>query len=146
MTSEGFEEPNESSVEDPNLAWAESNLLSIGIGFCHYQDSPHVFSNTEDTDGGGIRSYWSLLALQKLMEFVATAEEEKHDENGNVLHSFHPELWPDRVLQIPSTAVKELRDIKNARHKEGKLRAMHRARRFLPCHYFDYICGSSTGA
>lgn len=102
-------------------------------------------SDILNADGGGIRGYWSLLALQKLMEYVAAREAEL-DENGEVLHSFHPHEWPDNVSQIPSSAVEELRAINNAEGRKEQCRAMHTARRFLPCHYFDYICGSSTGA
>ena len=94
-------------------------------------------------DGGGIRGYWSLLALQKLMEYVA-AEEERCEE-GEVLHSFHPQEWPEHVSQIPLDAAEEIR-FNNASDSDGKCGAIHRTRRFLPCHYFDYICGSSTGA
>ena len=96
-------------------------------------------------DGGGIRGYWSLLALQKLMEYVA-AEEGRYDEDGEVLHSFHPQKWPEHVSQIPLDAADERKAINNASDSDARCRVMHRARRFLPCHYFDYICGSSTGA
>ena len=102
-------------------------------------------SDNLNVDGGGIRSYWSLLALQKLMEYVAAREAEL-EENGEVLHSFHPHEWPDNVSQIPLSAVEELRAINVAEDHRGRCRAMRRARRFLPCHYFDFICGSSTGA
>ena len=95
-------------------------------------------------DGGGIRGYWSLLALKKLMGYIATEEGRLEDEE--VLHSFHPRNWPDYVSQIPSNAIDEWRNINNAGDAVGRCRAMHKTRRFLPCHYFDFICGSSTGA
>ena len=79
------------------------------------------------------------------MEYVA-AEEGKNYEDGEVLHSFHPQPYPDDVSQIPMDAVEERRGIKNATDSDGRLRATHKARQFLPCHYFDFICGSSTGA
>ena len=78
------------------------------------------------------------------MEYVAAEEEKNPAEEA--LHSFHPQPWPDDVSQIPVDAVEELKDIKNASGSDERCRAMHRARRFLPCHYFDFICGSSTGA
>jgi hypothetical protein len=94
-------------------------------------------------DGGGIRGYWSLLALQKLMEYIA------EEELGNILgqheHSFSPQLYPDNVSQGPFTE-KEKNDLSAVADHEAKYRALSNARRFLPCHYFDYICGSSTGA
>jgi hypothetical protein len=91
-------------------------------------------------DGGGIRGYWSLLALQKLMEYIAEEEIPVQHE-----HSFSPQLYPDNVSQGPFTE-KETNDLSAAADHEAKFRALSNARRFLPCHYFDYICGSSTGA
>ena len=93
-------------------------------------------------DGGGIRGYWSLLALEKLMEFVAEAEERS---NRRMYHSFFPEPWPDHVSQIPLTQKQQQR-ASEANGEESKARVLPQARRFLPCHYFDNICGSSTGA
>ena len=80
------------------------------------------------------------------MEYVAAEEEKAYMDGKEVLHSFHPQSWPDDVSQIPMKAAEELSEIKNASDSDGKMHAMHRARRFLPCHYFDFICGSSTGA
>ena len=91
-------------------------------------------------DGGGIRGYWSLLALQTLMEYISHEEEREE-----VYHSFHPEKWPDNVHQAPLTEEEE-RPIKAAYDREIQMRNLPRTRRYLPCHYFDHICGSSTGA
>ena len=94
-------------------------------------------------DGGGIRGYWSLLALEKLMEFVAAEEEKLND--GEVLHSFDPETLPPNVSQVPLTE-EEQRHIQSlglSEHPIGRVPPTHR---YLPCHYFDQIGGSSTGA
>ena len=83
------------------------------------------------------------------MEHIAAIEKQrKVSENGDVevLHSFSPQAWPDHVSQIPPTAVEEHKRIEDANGAEAKCKAMYEARRFLPCHYFDHICGSSTGA
>ena len=60
-------------------------------------------------------------------------------------HSFDPEPWPDHVCQAPLTPEDE-ESIKSAWDSKEKLRRTPRTRRYLPCHYFDYVCGSSTGA
>lgn len=79
------------------------------------------------------------------MEYVADKELELGD-NIEVHHSFFPLEWPENVSQIPSTAKQEREDIAKASTAQSKCLAMSKVRRFLPCHYFDHICGSSTGA
>jgi len=98
------------------------------------------------TDGGGIRGYWSLLALKNLMEYVAEREAEPDENDESHHHSFSPQAWPENVSQIPRTEEHEFNEVENAHTPEAKCLAMSKARRFLPCHYFDHICGSSTGA
>ncbi|KAJ8125377.1 hypothetical protein O1611_g8262 [Lasiodiplodia mahajangana] len=68
-------------------------------------------------DGGGIRGYWSLLVLRALMQEI---EEEERKQDQRVTSSFHP-------CEVPL----------NVSQKETA---------FLPCHYFDYVAGTSTGA
>ncbi|KAI1303287.1 acyl transferase/acyl hydrolase/lysophospholipase [Xylaria venustula] len=75
-------------------------------------------------DGGGVRGYWSLLVLQHLMLLIQTFERE---EDGKTRSSFHPCEKPINVSQLPN-----LNNLDNTP--------------FLPCHYFDYIGGTSTGA
>lgn len=64
--------------------------------------------------------------------------------DGNV-HSFCPRPWP---LELASDLTKEETQKKQDApdSDEKKFLALRRDRRYLPCHYFDYICGSSTGA
>ena len=81
------------------------------------------------------------------MEYIAGVEVELGEEdNYDHTHSFSPEAWPENVSQIPHTAKEELKRIAEAVTAEEKRLAMSNARRFLPCHYFDHICGSSTGS
>jgi hypothetical protein len=104
--------------------------------------------------------------LAKLMELIGI-EEKKYGDNKpkpspessikltnnpfNGLHSFWPEAWPgDNVSQVHPSE-EETRERDNARGTADQLaarqlRALKAHRRYLPCHYFDYICGSSTGA
>lgn len=83
------------------------------------------------------------MALQKLMEYIADAEES--NEIGTVHHSFSPQLWPDDVSQGPFTEAEKTK-LEAAVEEDAKCQALSKARRYLPCHYFDFICGSSTGA
>ena len=102
----------------------------------------HVLSlNTRLADGGGIRGYWSLLVLDKLMDCIAE-QEEMYDD---IYHSFLPQKWPGDVSQVSLSDVEQTR-INDANNDVDKTRALPRTRRYLPCHYFDSICGSSTGA
>lgn len=82
------------------------------------------------------------MVLDKLMEYVAL-EEEKLDEEA--LHSFYPLNLPLNVSQLPLTD-KEQRHTRDSTASEDPIRSIPRTRRYLPCHYFDQIGGSSTGA
>ncbi|KAJ8126253.1 hypothetical protein O1611_g7385 [Lasiodiplodia mahajangana] len=83
-------------------------------------------------DGGGIRGYASLCILEELMNRIGVIEgdpeklqnlferepRERQPETSEAQSSFHPHISPfQQQLDIP----------------------------FLPCHYFDYIIGASTG-
>ncbi len=76
------------------------------------------------------------------MEFVSEAEENR---DRRTYHSFCPEPWPNNVSQVLPTEEQQNR-IRDADNEEDKARLLSRAQRYLPCHYFDNICGSSTGA
>lgn len=93
--------------------------------------------------------------LEELMNKVEV-EEGKHRQNGNSeeeeeefdgLHSFYPELWPKNVSQKPyETEENDELQQANSNDPTAECRALKPSRRYLPCHYFDYIFGSSTGA
>ena len=76
------------------------------------------------------------------------AAEEKYrvkDRNEECYHSFQPQEWPENVYQAPLTKEEEEKR-QEVHDPQLKVRELPRNRRYLPCHYFDYICGSSTGA
>lgn len=114
----------------PDGAWSEQNLLSL--------------------DGGGIRGYWTLLVLERLM--MSIADEERayagaHSrEQQAEHHSFWPHPFPENATQGPFSSDEEQQLKLVDGDQAAKCNALKDARKFLPCHYFDYICGSSTGA
>lgn len=80
------------------------------------------------------------------MERIAAIEEElSEDEDGDEkidsekrCSSFSPESYPPNVSHVP------LSDEENTERRRAGDKVS--SRRYLPCHYFDYIGGSSTGA
>ena len=73
-------------------------------------------------------------------------EEIKYEQDGKkVHHSFWPQPLPDNVSQVPPDW-EVRRKLAETNNPEARRRAIPAAQRYLPCHYFDYICGSSTGA
>ncbi|OCL12827.1 FabD/lysophospholipase-like protein [Glonium stellatum] len=74
-------------------------------------------------DGGGVRGLCSLYILRRLMSTVREMEES------------HGTLYSAQSL-LPDNDV----DSKEKRCSESRLKGV-----FLPCHYFDYITGTSTG-
>jgi len=71
--------------------------------------------------------------------------DEEHELYG--VHSFYPEKWPENIDSGPLD-VEEENERKSATpgDKYAKCMALKASRRYLPCHYFDYIIGTSTGA
>lgn len=86
--------------------------------------------------------------MRALMEKIAEAEADVPSPNGDeadgIHHSFHPLTWQEGASRLPMTERERL-DARNWNPGE-KHRALESAKRFLPCHYFDFIGGTSTGA
>ncbi|KAL9120109.1 MAG: hypothetical protein Q9187_003333 [Circinaria calcarea] len=117
-----YEEPE---TTEENTEWKRYNLLSLGL-----LPFPYIciFLIPRPTDGGGIRGYWSLLTLEKLMEFIAVAEE-KYDDG--IHHSFWPEELPENLLQVPPPTEEEKRKHAAANSPEERRRAYSNTRRFV---------------
>ena len=77
------------------------------------------------------------------MGLVADAEQ-RYDEQHS--HSFAPLEWPSDVSQVRLNREEEQekRNLKLPHSRESCL-VLDKHKRYLPCHYFDYIGGSSTG-
>lgn len=89
--------------------------------------------------------------LNSLMDYIEEAEMELAGEEYNSprgLHSFWPQERPSHVSHVPLNDEEShnLRDAEQTDDQRACLRALRPSRRFLPCHYFDFIIGSSTGA
>lgn len=84
-------------------------------------------------DGGGIRGYSSLLILRALMKAIGEIERQWPSDPAE--SSFHP-------LEPPSVD-------SDALHRYPRINTKHTERNetspWLPCHYFDYMAGTSTG-
>ena len=83
-------------------------------------------------DGGGIRGYSALLILQALMNVIKKLE--KSHADGAAESSYHPLPWN------PLYAT----DSRTGGQADPRSQQVESAR-WLPCHYFDYIAGTSTG-
>lgn len=132
------DEPDLTDEEITKQAWAKRNLLSLGM--LHPTATAHVLFTNVCLDGGGVRGYWSLLALEKLMEYVG---EEELRQNQNSTHSYYP------LKYLPYTTHVDCKghDTTTTCAESGweQVSGLSYAQRYLPCHYFDFIGGSSTG-
>lgn len=84
-------------------------------------------------DGGGIRGYSTLLILRAIMQTIG--EIERTWPSDPAKSSFHP-------LEPPSVD-------SDAHNRYPSIDTKHTERNasspWLPCHYFDYMAGTSTG-
>lgn len=80
-------------------------------------------------DGGGVRGVASLFILLKLMQEIANIE------RGLKPPAYSSDASP--LFQIEGESVGEAAVSAADQYAEYD--------NYLPCHYFDYICGTSSG-
>lgn len=86
---------------------------------------------TNVEDGGGIRGLSSLYIIKRLMEKIQ--EEEKHQSR-------------DATGQLPTKSLQEQgNDGQRISPSQTNREVLRSDQLPLPCHYFDFIVGTSTG-
>ena len=95
-----------------------------------------------DADGGGIRGYGSLLILRALMEKVGI-EERRVD--SNVKSSFSPYMYKPTKIGFGKPYTENIDSFEANIVTETDRSGLSSDSLFLPCHYFDYGAGTSTG-
>ncbi|KAI0884481.1 FabD/lysophospholipase-like protein [Annulohypoxylon maeteangense] len=86
-------------------------------------------------DGGGVRGFYSLLFMQRLMQFIASEEKDR-----GLISLVSREPLGTREKRV--TSFSPCCEPRNLSHRDGNEDGYTP---FLPCHYFDYIGGTSTG-
>lgn len=97
---------------------------------------------TFSVDGGGIRGYGSLLILQALMEKVGV-EERRIDPS--IKSSFSPCMYKPTKIGFSTPYSGDIESFKADIVSETDPSGLPHDSLFLPCHYFDYGAGTSTG-
>lgn len=120
---------NQPKENGPKRAATGDTLVSLPFHETVVWDQKSILS----LDGGGIRGYSSLLILRALMK--AIGEIERGWPSDPAESSFHP-LKPPCVDSDELNRYPEI----NTKHTERNASSP-----WLPCHYFDYMAGTSTG-
>lgn len=128
-STDGSTANHASPTTDRANPWEKKTLLTLGTVVIELSLETVL---TLETDGGGVRGYSSLLILRELMKQIAVLEQ-------------HPPQAPCSVSPLdmrhrPSVASNHA----ESSHTEG-YSPTRASSHYLPCHYFDYIAGTSTG-
>ncbi|KAL8933439.1 MAG: hypothetical protein Q9211_005783 [Gyalolechia sp. 1 TL-2023] len=112
-----LETTQRTTEEDEYVPTVDPSIATID------EDSPWARKYILSLDGGGVRGYSSLLLLKRLMEQITKVEKETNPQADS--SAFSPLI--DLTSRDSDPTMKELQNT------------------YRPCHYFDYIGGSSTG-
>lgn len=121
--------------------WTRQAIISFGK--CRRQDSKMISRYADlSTDGGGIRGYGSLLILSALMDKVGI-EERRIDPA--IKSSFSPCMYKPNTRGFNTPNTEDIEPFEANVVRETDTCGLSRESLFLPCHYFDYGAGTSTG-
>lgn len=126
---------NASASFDETKVWDQKALLALGM----FENRPLIISLAiwqmylTSLDGGGIRGYSALLILKALMKEIGELETGHSDPARS---SFHP-LSPAPPSIATDSESEKSHDLDEPPQTESSP--------WLPCHYFDYMAGTSTG-
>jgi hypothetical protein len=128
-----------------NEHWKKKNLLSLGISdlACDISRS----STDTSLDGGGVRGFWTLLVLQLLATYIYTEEVNQAiaaGESRDEIHSFWPLRYPKHVSQCENASQRRSEEDPDDGDGSRSIPGTE-TQAVLFCHYFDIICGTSTG-
>ena len=117
----------------------EENSADLGYRCQHL---PKKTLLTLRADGGGVRGYSSLLILRELMTQIA-ALEQNHPQACCSVSPLSMRHRPLGTLAQSRSSTTKSRFLESPQSVQfGPARA---SSHYLPCHYFDYIAGTSTG-
>ncbi|CZR65628.1 uncharacterized protein PAC_15528 [Phialocephala subalpina] len=102
------------------------------------EEDPWVPQYTLCLDGGGIRGMSTLLILRRLMDVIKEVEQ---TINPAAASSTTPYMFPGRQRRDAEPITKSAASSPTA---QSSIHTIENSA-FLPCHYFDYIAGTSTG-
>ena len=125
---------------DDTAVWDKKAVLSLGMS--HFLGNQLLLAWRSfhwTIDGGGIRGYSALLIIRALMREIGKIERsysEKSDtSDGPAKSSYHP-------LSPTVTAATDSESVEDSKHANAPVTDTSP---WLPCHYFDYMAGTSTG-
>ncbi|OTA61064.1 FabD/lysophospholipase-like protein [Hypoxylon sp. EC38] len=110
---------------------SQSPISEFGLSLQPNPQDPWLKKHVLTFDGGGIRGYYSLLFVQRLMHYIEQEENERGPTSG--IGASH---LGEQKRVTSFSPCDEPRDVSH-------LGTCYTP--FLPCHYFDYIAGTSTG-